>query len=277
LNKILFCTTKVTGVNPLFIKWLQKTIAPNPQDRFPDAETAKFELESIDIENTKYAVFPEKIRQLKQESIQTDRKSSEPLFILVGATLILCIGALFISNNSSKQFSNTTNVVTTSNRLTGNGWFDSIKPRCNAVEVATAINSSPPPNDWQGTGYAAACYVLAGKIDLADRAIGGLDPGLRHQAVHIVFEIGHPVADMGDDRSAGPIMELVLKYYPENYMAMYHAGMSAYALGNIPLSKQRLTDFLNTYTVADGWTNNARIVMDKIDRGINNGSYPKDP
>jgi hypothetical protein len=60
-------------------------------------------------------------------------------------------------------------------------------------------------------------------------------------------------------------------------MAMYHAGMSAYALGDIRLSKQRLTDFLNTYKASDGWTNNAHVVMDKIDRGIANGSYPKDP
>jgi serine/threonine protein kinase len=267
----------VTGVNPLFIKWLQKTIAPNPRDRFPDAETAKLQLESIDIENTKYVISPVKIPYLKQVPIETDLKSSQPLFILGGATLIFGVGALFISHNSFQQFSNTTNIVATPNILTGNGWFDRIKPRCNTVEAATAIGSSPPPNDWQGIGYAAACYALAGKIDLADRAIGELDPALRHKAVHIVFEIGHPVADAGDDRSAGPIMELVLKYYPENYMAMYHAGMSAYALGNIPLSKQRLTDFLNTYTVTDGWTNNARTVMDKIDRGINNGSYPKDP
>jgi serine/threonine protein kinase len=267
----------VTGVNPLFIKWLQKTIAPNPRDRFPDAATAKLQLESIDIENTKYVISPVKIPYLKQVPIETDLKSSQPLFILGGAALIFGVGALFFSHNSSQQFSNTTNIAATPNTLTGNGWFDRIKPRCNAVEAATAIASSPPPNDWQGMGYAAACYALAGRIDLADSAIGRLDPALRHEAVHIVFEIGHPVADAGDDRSAGPIMELVLKYYPENYMAMYHAGMSAYALGNIPLSKQRLTDFLNTYTVTDGWTNNARTVMDKIDRGINNGSYPKDP
>jgi hypothetical protein len=94
-----------------------------------------------------------------------------------------------------------------------------------------AINSTAPPANWEGIGYAAACYALAGKIDAADRAImqgirsanGQLDPGLRAQAVNIVFEIGHPVADAGDYRSAGPMMELVLKYWPQNYMAMYHA------------------------------------------------------
>jgi hypothetical protein len=72
-------------------------------------------------------------------------------------------------------------------------------------------------------------------------------------------------------------MELVLKYWPQNYMAMYHAGMSAYALGDTRLSQQRLTDFLSAYQAQDGWTSNARIVLDKIDRGISNGSYPKDP
>jgi hypothetical protein len=53
--------------------------------------------------------------------------------------------------------------------------------------------------------------------------------------------------------------------------------MSAYALGDIALSKQRLTDFLNTYRAQDGWMNNAKIVLDKIDRGIKDNSYPKDP
>jgi serine/threonine protein kinase len=259
----------VTGFNPLFIHWLQRTIAPNPRDRFPDAKTAQQQLASIDIENTNYVAT----------KIANSTGSSQPLMLL-GATLILGVGAFLITNNSGDRTVPTNSLpipVATTNTNTGNGWFNSIKPRCNAVEAVTAINSSPPPADWEGMGYAAACYALAGKIDAADRAIGQLAPGMRPQAVNIVFEIGHPVADAGDDRSAGPIMELVLKYWPQNYMAMYHAGMSAYALGDIPLSKQRLTDFLNTYTAADGWTNNARIVMDKIDRGIANGSYPKDP
>jgi serine/threonine protein kinase len=260
----------VTGVNPSFIHWLQRMVAPNSRDRFADAKTAKQQLESIDIENTEAVAIV----------LVKPTRSLQPLIPVLGATLFLGIGALAILHNSLDRavptYSSPT-TVTTSNTNTGSGWFNSIKPRCNTVEVMTAINSNPPPANWEGSGYAAACYALAGKIDAADRAIGTLDPGMRAQAVNIVFEIGHPVADAGDDRSAGPIMELVLKYWPQNYMAMYHAGMSAYALGDIPLSKQRLTDFLNTYTAADGWTNNARTVMDKIDRGITNGNYPKDP
>jgi serine/threonine protein kinase len=264
----------VTGVNPLFIQWLQTAVAPNPRDRFPDAQTAKQQLEAIDIENTDCVAI---------ELVKPASTSLTPLFGMLGVTIF---GAALLVGSGLLFTGNPTPVVNTSpipspniptDTTTGNGWFDRIKPRCNAVEVVTAIAANPPPADWQGAGYAAACYALAGKIDAADRTIWQVDPSLRAQAVNIVFEIGHPVADAGDDRSAGPIMELVLKYWPQNYMAMYHAGMSAYALGDIPLSKRRLTDFLNTYQAVDGWTNNARTVLAKIDRGTIDGNYPKDP
>jgi serine/threonine protein kinase len=269
----------VTGVNPVFIQWLEQMVAPNSRDRFADANTARQQLKSIEIENTDCVaiVLANPTRSSK------DRIGKPAIALLVGSLLLTAI-AVFRqaprprSVNTSLTTSYTaTTIEKAETGNTGRDWFNAIKPRCNAVEVVTAINSTPPPTNWEGTGYAAACYALAGKIEAADRAIEQLDPGTRPQAVNIVFEIGHPVADLGDDRSAGPIMELVLKYWPQNYMAMYHAGMSAYALGDIPRSKQRLTDFLNTYTAQDGWTNNAKIVLDKIDRGIANGSYPKDP
>jgi serine/threonine protein kinase len=261
----------VTGVNPLFITWLQSTIAPNPRDRFPDAKTAQQQLAAIDIENTDVVAIA---------LVQPITSSSRSRSVLLGAIVLLVLGVMFTRQPAPIAINTPNSTPTNSNvpdPTTASGWFAGIKPRCNAVEVVTAINANPPPGDWQGAGYAAACYALAGKIEAADRAIWQLDPRLRAQAVNIVFEVGHPVADAGDDRSAGPIMELVLKYWPQNYMAMYHAGMSAYALGDIPLSKHRLRDFLNTYQAVDGWTNNARTVMAKIDRGTSDGSYPKDP
>jgi serine/threonine protein kinase len=260
----------VTGVNPLFTRWLQTTIAPNPRDRFPDARTAKQQLQAIDIENTDCVAI---------ELVKPASTVSKPLlFALFGVLGAAFLGrSLLFTGSPAVNNSTIASPSLPASTATGNEWFDRIKPRCNAVEVVTAITANPPPADWQGAGYAAACYALAGKIDAADLAIGQLDPQLRAQAVNIVFEIGHPVADAGDDRSAGPIMELVLKYWPQNYMAMYHAGMSAYALGDIPLSKQRLTDFLNTYQAVDGWTNNARTVLAKIASGTIDGNYPKDP
>ena len=144
-------------------------------------------------------------------------------------------------------------------------WFARIKPFCNAVEVEVQQQRTPAPSDANGAGYAAACYALAGKIDRARAVIDSLPARLRPQAAGIVFNVGHPVADAGDDRSAGPIMELVLEYWPNQYMALYHAGMSEYALGKPDLARQHLTSFLEYYHEDDGWTHNARDVLARLE------------
>ncbi len=130
------------------------------------------------------------------------------------------------------------------------------------------IKSSPPPSTYQGTGYAAGCYALAGKIDKADSLIAQLPSNLQASATYIVFNIGHPVADAGDDESARPIMALVIKYWPDNYMAMYHLGISEYALHDYQNSKQHLNKFLQMYQNEDSWRQNALTVLDDIDRGV---------
>jgi hypothetical protein len=144
-------------------------------------------------------------------------------------------------------------------------WFRRVKPYCNSVEVATLQRGSPPPTTVEGAGYKAACLALAGKIDDARRVIDGIPQGNRTQAVAIVFDVGHPVADAGDDRSAGPIMELVVDYWPNHYMALYHAGMAEYMLGQRDLAKKNLTEFLQLYHENDGWRANGLTVLARLD------------
>jgi tetratricopeptide (TPR) repeat protein len=146
-------------------------------------------------------------------------------------------------------------------------WFAQVKPFCNAVEVEVRQQQLPAPQTVEGAGYSAACYALAGKIDRAREVIDKLDGNDRSSAAGIVFAIGHPVADAGDDQSAGPIMRLVVTYQPQNYMALYHAGMSEYILGQKDLAKTHLTQFLDLYHDADGWRNNALTVLERIDKG----------
>jgi tetratricopeptide (TPR) repeat protein len=146
-------------------------------------------------------------------------------------------------------------------------WFAQVKPFCNAVEVEVRQQQLPAPQTVEGAGYSAACYALAGKIDRAREVIDRLDGNDRSTAAGIVFTIGHPVADAGDDQSAGPIMRLVVTYQPQNYMALYHAGMSEYILGQKDLAKTHLTQFLDLYHDADGWRSNALTVLERIDRG----------
>ena len=144
-------------------------------------------------------------------------------------------------------------------------WFASIKQYCNPVEVDVRTRFSPPPSSVDGVGYAAACFALAGKIDRARSTIQSAGSRDRFQAANIVFNVAHPVADAGDDRASGEMMELVLEFWPNNYMALYHAGMSAYSVGRYSIAERHLRSFLGMYDAADGFTQNAREVLKKID------------
>jgi hypothetical protein len=143
-------------------------------------------------------------------------------------------------------------------------WFASMKPFCNAVEVEVQQQHRPAPGGAQGSGYSAACFALAGKIERARETIDRLPGGDRAQAAGIVFEVGHPVADAGDDAAAGPIMRLVVEYQPGNYMALYHAGISEDILGHADLARAHLERFLTIYQPEDGWRANAKTVLARL-------------
>jgi hypothetical protein len=149
---------------------------------------------------------------------------------------------------------------------TGAEWFRRMKPYCNSVEVTTVVAATPAPATIDGAGYHAACLALAGKIDAARRVIDLRPQHERANAAYIVFDVGHPVADAGDDRSAGPIMELVVDYVPNHYMALYHAGMAEYMLGQRDLAKKNLAAFLDIYKENDGWRSNALDVIARLNQ-----------
>jgi hypothetical protein len=144
-------------------------------------------------------------------------------------------------------------------------WFRRVRPYCNPVEAEVVLRNAPAPATIEGQGFRAACLALAGRTDDARRVIDALPKDSRAGAAGIVFQVGHPVADAGDDRAAGPIMELVVDYQPDHYMALYHAGMAEYMLGQHALARRNLTAFLEIYRAGDGWVTNAREVLARID------------
>lgn len=144
-------------------------------------------------------------------------------------------------------------------------WFQRVRPSCNAVEVQVRLRGEPPPAGVEGTGFGAACLALAGRVAEARERILELSEAERASAAAIVFGVGHPVADMGDDASAGPIMRLVVEFAPWNYMAQYHAGMSYYALGEMDLARTHLDLFLAGYGVEDGWRANALTILERLE------------
>lgn len=149
--------------------------------------------------------------------------------------------------------------------LSGPQWFQQMKPFCNPVEVETRVRFQPPPAGYEGVAYGAGCFALAGKIARARELLLTLEAGQRRMAADVVFELAHPVADAGDDASAGPIMGLVVEFSTDNYMALYHAGASEYALGLSDLSRTHLKRFLELYSAEDGWRGNARTMLAKLD------------
>ncbi len=143
-------------------------------------------------------------------------------------------------------------------------WFDGVRPHCNPVEVATALRNNPPPAGVVGQGYGASCWALAGRTDQAGALIDALPAAEQVAAAGIVFEVGHPVADAGDNVASEPIMDLVLRYQPENFQALYHAGMSAHDLGKADKARAQLSRFLELYKADDFFTQSARKALEEL-------------
>jgi hypothetical protein len=59
-------------------------------------------------------------------------------------------------------------------------------------------------------------------------------------------------------------MELVVDYWPNHYMALYHAAMAEYMLGQRDLARRNLTEFLKLYNVNDGWRSNGIEVLRRL-------------
>jgi serine/threonine protein kinase len=143
-------------------------------------------------------------------------------------------------------------------------WFAAAKPFCNPVEVGQFMSRRPAAPGWDGAGYAAGCWALAGKIDEARSALRGVPEPDRWRAAGIVFDLAHGVADAGDDLAAGPIMNLVLESWPNHFMALYHAGMSDYTLGHGARARTHLVQFLELYKNEDGFRRNAQQAFAKL-------------
>lgn len=146
-------------------------------------------------------------------------------------------------------------------------WFRTIREFCNPVEVETRIRRQPAPQTPEGDMHEAACYALAGRTELAREVIEGLPEELRYRAAAVVFDAGHPAADAGDDLAAGPLMELVVDYWPNHYMALYHAGAARFDAGDYDVAEGYLERFMQEYSADDGWRSSAMSMLERIAGG----------
>jgi hypothetical protein len=135
-----------------------------------------------------------------------------------------------------------------------------ILPRgCTALEAEEVIRASSMTPLERVT-----CLAVAGKIDHARMLLLAMNGAVRSHAIVQVFNLAHPIADRGDDASAGPIMALVVEFWPDNYMAVFHAGMAEFALGHDPLASAHLERFLAMYPSHDVWRMRAEQALTAI-------------
>lgn len=135
-----------------------------------------------------------------------------------------------------------------------------IVPRgCTALEAEEVVRSASMTDLDRVT-----CLAVAGKIDRARNLLYAMSESARVQAIADVFSLAHPIADRGDDASAGPIMSLVVEFAPTNYMAMFHAGMAEFALGHDEVAGPMLERFLGMYSARDLWRQRAEQALAAI-------------
>jgi len=146
----------------------------------------------------------------------------------------------------------------------GAEWLQAVRQQCTPDEVTATLRAQPAPATEEGAMHEAACLALAGQVDEARRVIEGLPQDLRFHAAGVVFNAGHPAADAGNELAAGPLMEVVVDYWPNHYMALYHAGASSFERGDYRKARGYLDRFLVEYTAQDGWTSSARSMLDQM-------------
>ena len=194
--------------------------------------------------------------RLDKPEVTARHRGVRPVFLL---TLVLALSIAALVVTRAQRSDGPRDTATRSG-----DWFAVNKVHCNPVEVTTLLASNDPGRGTIAAAHRAACLAIAGKIDAARQVIAGQRPAPRAAVVNYVFQAAHPVADAGDDASAGPIMELVVEFQPDHYMALYHAGMAAAIAGDDDRARGHLVRFLEIYRSPDGWNQNATRALESL-------------
>lgn len=158
--------------------------------------------------------------------------------------------------------------ATPSARVVGaDGWLAQIRPRCNAVEVETAVLSNPPPRGPEGQANLAACYALAGRGELATTVLEAMPAAERRAAAGRLYALALPIAEGGDPASAAPMMELVVDHAPDVELARYHAGVGANEAGDAERAERHLARFVERYEADDHYRRDARRALEDLRAG----------
>lgn len=144
-------------------------------------------------------------------------------------------------------------VASTLADMSGPEWLASMGETCTPQGLAWHEGWDASPETSEGAVYRAVCLALAADVEGARAELLSLSPEERRPAADVLFSIGHPRADAGDEIAAGPLMQVVAEFAPDNYMALFHAGAALHESGDVAASRPYLERFLQEYAQEDGW------------------------
>lgn len=168
------------------------------------------------------------------------------------------------NSNQTEPFTVEVNIDSQNDAPTPQAWFNEMRPHCNVAEVEAQVRLTPAPMGDEGMGYTAACFAMAGQVDLARNLMERLPQASQSWAAQVIFGGIHGEADSGGEAGVAPAMELVLEYQPNNIMALYHAGSAAYSSGRVEAAREYLGRFVEHYGPEDGWKSNAHTMLKSL-------------
>ena len=140
-------------------------------------------------------------------------------------------------------------------------WFATIRPHCTPAEVTLATDLNRPPEGVEGLGYKAACFALARQVPKARALLLSLPDDDRVRGAALVYDVAQRLAAEGRHDTAGPMMELVLEFWPNHYLALYEAGTARYTTGDLTGAQEYLGRFLEVYVGDEDLVANAHRMM----------------
>lgn len=140
-------------------------------------------------------------------------------------------------------------------------WFEKIRPHCTPAEATLFTDLNPPPEGVEGTGYKAACLALAQSVPRARALLLALPAEVRLQGASMVFDVAQGLSTQGRYDRAGPLMELVLEFWPNHYQALYAAGTARFMSGDPAGAQLFLGRFREVYLGDDSLVHSAKLML----------------
>ncbi len=145
-------------------------------------------------------------------------------------------------------------------------WLATIRPSCTRGEVMLATDLNPAPTTGEGPALEAACFAIAGDIAKARSLVLAMEPGQRPEAAGVILDVALESYPADSDPAVAPVMDLVLEFWPNHPLALYHAGAVRYRSGDARAAAPYLERFLIGAGPADSLAREARRMLDRRPR-----------